>query len=233
MRLTTIRAALAVSALFLSLSAPPATAADFALGAKASTLGFGLELTAGLSEQVDIRLGVNAGSYEETREASDIEYEAEAKARTATALLDWHPGGGGFRLTGGLLYNDSEIEGRSLIPSSGFYDIAGVRVPANLLGTLNGTIEFDPISPYAGFGWGNAIRSSRPVTFSFDLGVAYMDGKEVTLTPVLPPGSPLNDPIARALLAIQLEREAREIEEEDLADYDFYPIVSLGLSYRF
>jgi hypothetical protein len=50
---------------------------------------------------------------------------------------------------------------------------------------------------------------------------------------VLPPGSPiLTVPGARELLEVQLEREAREIEE-DIADYDLYPVVAVGVSYRF
>ena len=88
---------------------------------------------------------------------SGIEYDATARLRTATALLDWHPGGHGFRLTGGLVYNDTRIEGTSLPPASGLYDIGGVPVPVALVGTLSGKIDFNPTVPYVGLGWGNAV----------------------------------------------------------------------------
>lgn len=219
----------------LLLSPSPGTAQDdsrVAVGAKAGTLGGGVELTVGLGRQVNTRLGLNAYSDSERREASDIEYDGEAKLRNGTAFLDWHPGGGGFRLTGGVVYNDTEITGRSLTPASGVYDIGGVPVPASLVGHLEGTIDFDPLVPYAGLGWGNAVRGGGPWGFSLDLGVVFQGEGDVTLTPVIPEGSPLNDPIARQLLAIQLEREAQEIEE-DIADYDLYPVVALGVTYRF
>lgn len=220
--------------LVLLLLVPAAgQAAEFALGAKAGTLGFGAELTAGIHERLDFRLGVQGFDYSERREASDIEYDAEAEARSANAFLDWHPFGGGFRLTGGALYNDSEVLGQSLVPASGTYDIGGIPVPANLIGTLAGRIEFDPIVPYAGLGWGNALQSQRALSFSLDLGVAFIGAGDVTLTPQIPAGSPLNDPIARALLDIQLEREARDIEEDLENDYDMYPVLSIGLAYRF
>lgn len=219
----------------LLLSPFPGQAQDdsrVALGAKAGTLGAGVELTVGLGRQVNTRLGLNAYSYSERREASDIEYDGEAKLRNGTAFLDWHPGGRGFRLTGGLLYNDTEIQGESLTPASGVYDIGGVPVPASLIGRLEGTIDFDPIVPYAGLGWGNAVRGGGPWGFSLDLGVVFQGEGDVTLTPLIPANSPLNDPLARELLAIQLEREAQDIEE-DIADYDLYPVVSLGVTYRF
>jgi hypothetical protein len=227
-----ITGAVLAAALFLSLPGQAQEDSRVALGAKAGTLGAGVELTVGLGRQVNTRLGLNAYSYSERREASDIEYDGEAKLRNATALLDWHPGGRGFRLTGGVAYNDTEIHGESLRPASGVYNIGGVPVPASLVGHLEGTIDFDPLVPYAGLGWGNAVRGGGPWGFSLDLGVVFQGEGDVTLTPVIPANSPLNDPIARQLLAIQLEREAQDIEE-DIADYDLYPVVALGVTYRF
>src|SRR5687767_4794271 len=78
-------------------AASPLAAADFAIGARAGTLGAGVELTAGLARQLDLRVGAHGGSYSERREASDVEYDATADVRAATALLDWHPGGRAFR----------------------------------------------------------------------------------------------------------------------------------------
>jgi hypothetical protein len=225
-------AALAAALLLSPSSGQAQEDSRVALGAKAGTLGAGVELTLGLSRQIDTRLGFGAYSYSERREASDIEYDGEAKLRNGTAFLDWHPGGRGFRLTGGLVYNDTEIRGESLTPESGVYNIGGVPVPASLIGRLEGTIDFDPIVPYAGLGWGNALRGGGPWGFSLDLGVVFQGEGDVTLTPLIPEGSPLNDPIARQILALQLEREAQDIEE-DIADYDLYPVVSLGVTYRF
>jgi hypothetical protein len=216
----------AVLLLAFSVLALPASAfADVAVAGTAGTLGAGVELTAGISPQINSRFG--------RREASDIEYDGEANLRTVTALLDYHPGGRGFRLTGGLVYNATEIEGESLPPASGVYDIGGVPVPVEILGTLDGVIEFDPVVPYAGLGWGNAVGPGNKVSFALDLGVMFQGKGEVTLTPDIPEGSPLNSiPGAREALQILLDREERDIEA-DIADYDLYPVVSIGISYRF
>lgn len=220
------------AALLWILAAAPGRA-EVAIAGKAGTLGAGVELTAGLSRQINVRLGANAYTYSDRREVSDIEYDGEAKLRTGTALLDWHPGGGGFRLTGGAVYNDTTFEADSLPPASGIYNIGGVPVPVSLVGTLDATAEFDPVVPYAGLGWGNAVASNKRVGFFIDLGVVFQGKADVKLSPNIPANSPINTtPGAREALDILLRLEERDLEEE-AADYDLYPVVAIGLSYKF
>jgi len=221
-----------IAALLLMVLAYPARG-EVAVTAKGGTLGAGVELTVGLSPQWNVRLGGNAFDYtDDRREVSGIEYDAKARLRTATALLDFHPGGGGFRLSAGGIYNDTKIDGSSLTPASGSYNLGGVQVPAGLVGTLDGQIKFDPVVPYVGLGWGNAVGPGRRVRFAADLGAIFQGKGKVTLTPQIPPGSPLNDPTARAALQVLLDREEADIEK-DVADYTVYPVVSIGISYRF
>jgi len=222
----------AAAALLCLLSSGPADAADVALGGKAGTLGLGVELTVGLGRQWNTRLSANGFNYSDRREASDIEYDAEARLRSLTALLDFHPGGRGFRLTAGAVWNGTKVEGSSLPPASGFYDIGGVRVPVAILGTLDAEADFDPVVPYLGLGWGNAVGPNQKVGFSFDLGAVFQGEADVELTPDLPPGSPIDTPLARQALQILLDREESDIEDE-AAEYDIYPVVSIGVTYRF
>src|SRR6476661_2538412 len=151
----------AAAVLLLMAVAWPARG-EVAVTAKGGTLGGGVELTVGLTPLLNVRLGGNAFNYTDNdREVSGIFYDATARLRTASALLDLHPGGGGFRLSAGAIYNDTRIDGNSLVPASGSYDIGGVQVPAALVGTLNGQIKFDPVVPYVGLGWGNAVGPGR------------------------------------------------------------------------
>ncbi len=231
--LGTIGTATLLLGLLAILAIATPAGAQVAIGGKAGTLGAGIELTVGLASQLNTRLGVNGYSYSDRREASGIEYDGEAELRTATALLDWHPGGRGFRLTGGFVYNDTEVRGSSLPPASGLYDIGGVLVPSALVGTLDATAEFDPIVPYAGIGWGNAVRGGGKWGFAFELGAIFQGQADVTLIPIIPADSPINTtPGAREALDILLRREEADLEE-DAADYDVYPVVSIGVTYRF
>jgi hypothetical protein len=215
-----------------ALLAAPARG-QVALGGKAGSLGLGLELTVGLSPQWNARIGANGFNYtDDRRKAGHLEYDATAKLRTGTALLDWHPGGHGFRLSGGLVYNDTHIDGTSLVPASGNYVIGGIPVPVSLVGTLSGRIDFDRVVPYAGLGWGNAVGRDRKVGFFLDAGAIFQGKGKVKLTPNIPAGSPLNDPTARAALDILLREEENSIQK-DVADYTVYPVVAIGLTYRF
>lgn len=227
-----IKGGLAAAGVLLILSAVPGHA-EVAIAGKAGTLGAGAELTVGLARQLNARLGINGYSYSDRREASGNEYDGEAKLRTGTGLLDWHPGGGGFRLTGGVVYNDTTIEGTSIPPASGVYDIGGAPVPVSFVRSLNAKADFDPIVPYAGLGWGNAVAAGKKVGFFIDLGVIFQGKADVTLTPDIPAGSPIDStPGARIALDVLLQREEQELED-DAADYDLYPVLSIGLSYKF
>lgn len=222
----------AAAALLLMTMVRPARG-EVAVTAKGGTLGLGAELTVGISPQWNVRLGGNAFNYtDKSREVSGIVYDAKARLRTASGLLDFHPGGGGFRLSAGAIYNDTKVDGNSLVPASGFYDIGGVQVPAALVGTLDGQIKFDPVVPYVGLGWGNAVGPGRRVRFAADIGAMFQGKGKVTLTPQIPAGSPLNNPAARAALQVLLDREEGDIAN-DVADYTVYPVVSIGVSYRF
>ena len=218
--------------LLVALAGRPASA-QTALSITVGSLGAGVELTESFSPYLDGRLGLHGGNLAERRRlVADIDYDATAKARTGTALLDWHPAASGFRLTGGLVYNGSRVDAESRIPASGVYRIGNLNLPAAQVGRLQGRADFKTLAPYLGLGWGGPLAGSGRLGFTFDLGAFYQGSPNVTLTPVLPAGSPLDNPVGRALLALAVAQEERRAEA-DLSSYKYYPVVSVGLSYRF
>jgi hypothetical protein len=218
--------------LLVALGESPARA-ETALSVNAGSLGLGVELTQSFSPYLDGRVGFHGGNLTERRRlVADVDYDATAKARTGTALLDWHPAATGFRLTGGVVYNGSRVDALSRIPDSGVYRIGGVNLPAAQVGRLRGRADFKTFAPYVGLGWGGPLASHSRLGFTFDLGAFYQGAPNVTLTPVLPAGSPLDNPVGRALLAVAVAEEERRAEK-DLSSYKYYPVLSLGLSYRF
>ncbi len=219
--------------LIFLLLAVPASAADFAVGAGLGTLGLGVELTAGLGSQVNA-CGSAGTSEAMTTGGWRTTSSTTPRPTCARGRLCWTgiSAGGSFRLSGGAVFNGNEVEGESLPPASGFYEIGDVQVPVALLGTLRGKVEWDSVAPYAGLGFGNPFGGDGGWSFALDLGVIFQGEPQVTLTPVFSPGSPLDNPVGRALLRIQLDEEERNLEEE-FADFDLYPVVSFGVSYRF
>src|SRR5436305_11810508 len=119
-----------------TLAGRPAGAAT-AVSLTAGSLGGGVELTQSFSPYLDGRLGFHGASLtQRDRRVADVRYDATAKARTGTAFLDWHPVASGFRLTGGLVYNGSRLEGSSLPPPGGTFRIGGLDVPSSQVGRL-------------------------------------------------------------------------------------------------
>jgi hypothetical protein len=208
-------------------------AAQLAVAAQAGTLGIGGALEWPLAPALAVRAG---GSYfhggSRSERAGGNRYAAHLELGSAAALLDWHPTTGGFRLSAGLLYDANRLVGDTVPSAAGTYTIGNLQLPASLVGTLHGKVDFPSLAPYLGLGWGAAPRAGPGFGAFVDLGVAYQGRPRVTLTPEPPPGSPLANPAALALLAPELAREEAKVEQK-IDGYRYYPVLSLGISYRF
>lgn len=199
---------------------------EVAAGVKAGTLGLGVELAFGLSDSTVIRVGAQGGTYEPTIDQTDIEYDGEIDLRSGNVFLDFHPRGGVFHFTIGGVYNDSAVTARSTEDT--VLMVNDVPYPVSEVGTLFGDITFDELAPYAGIGWGHAFRRGGSWTVTFDIGAAYIGAADVELRAVP------NDPsiVLPQEFLDDLQAEEDELEEE-LSSYEFYPVVSLGVMYRF
>jgi len=200
-----------------------AESGGLAIAGKAGTLGLGGELTTGITSDINARLGLNTLSYDFDEEFDDVEYDVDMDFSSLSALVDWHVFGGSFRVTGGLLSMDHEfnLDGR---PTSSV-EIGGTLYGPTDVGTLSGQAEIDGVAPYVGIGWGNPLDRSRRWGLYCDLGVAFTNSPDVSLAAN---GTLASDPTFQANLA----KERQEIED-DLEPFQFYPVISLGLYYRF
>lgn len=214
------------SALLLLLTAAAgfADTGDFALGVKASTLGAGAEGTVGLLPSINLRGGANAFSVDFDINTSDIDYDADADLLNFPIMLDWYPfKKSGFRISAGALINKNEADLEASSQSS--YTINDTTYTAAQLGTLNGKVDFDEVAPYVGIGWGNALGKGKGWSFSCDFGVVFQGEANIDISATGPIAS---DPAFQANLA----REKKELEDE-LEDYQYYPVIALGITYKF
>ena len=209
---------LAVSALTSSSSY-----AETAIGVGGSTLGYQVGLSQSISENVNLKLTYNTASRSFDGETDGVNYDYDFDFESAGILIDWHVFSGGFRLTAGALINNNEIYAQS--------DFSGINVEIgdesfliDDVGRLEGDISFDSYAPYLGLGWGRSIADG--FSFVFDLGVVFQGEPTVNLQAV---GSTLSD---NSSLLEEVEREEQELQD-DVNDFDVYPVVSLGLFYSF
>ena len=196
--------------------------ADTGVNLKAGTLGAGVELSRSFSDKFSVGLGFNAYDYKTTDSASDIDYDFNFDLQSVALLANYHPFGGAFRFTGGALYNNNELKLTGKPTAGSTYTINGVTYTAAQVGTLTGTLVFDKTAPYVGLGWGN--RPNGRLGVSFDIGALYQGSPGLSLSAT----GALSDPA----LASDLEQERRSAED-DLKDFKWYPVISLGMYFRF
>lgn len=219
-----IRTRAALATLLVAAGAP---AVAQTVAAKGGTTGLGAEIAVPLTERFATRLWANGGSLSRDQTESGIRYDAKLKFGTAFALADLHPFAGSFRLSAGLAYNDNRFDftGRG---DGSTIEINGVPYNSADVGTLDGRVRFDKTSPYLGIGWGSAPRGAAGFGPTVDLGVMFQRTR-ASLTGTCGPSLP-----APACTQLQNDLRAEEVQFRDAVDdFKAYPVLSLGLSYRF
>ena len=204
-------------ALALLLGGHAAAAENFALGAKAGTTGLGLEGTFRMSEAFNLRGGFYTFDYSTDIEEDGIQYDGDLELRNAGLFVDWHPFTGTFRVSVGGVQSGNAFGGAA----DGELEVGDDTYFAQ----LQADVDWDGFAPYLGVGWGNAVGSPG-WSFSFDLGVMFTGEPSVSLT------GTVDDPLLQAEFEDDLAREEETLRRE-LEDVKYYPVINLGLAYRF
>lgn len=204
-------------ALLLALAAAPAAADSFALGARAGTMGLGAEGVWRATDRFSLRAGYHAFNYSTTFEESDVDYDGELRLRNAAVFVDWHPFAGRFRLSAGGVHSGNELTGNA----AGELEVGDNTYE----GTLDARIDWRDVTPYLGLGFGSPFAGGR-WSLNAELGVMFVGKPDVALD-----GS-VSNPLFEPMFRQDLERE-RENLREDLSDFRYYPVATVGLSYRF
>ena len=213
-----------IVALIGALASSSALAADFAVTGKIGTLGLGGDLTKDIVPNINGRLSFNWMDYDYSTSISGVPYTNNLKLLTIGALADWYPGESGFRVTGGLYFNNNQILGDARLDATESYQIGANPYTGAQLGTLKSETDFNTLAPYIGIGWGNPLRQESRWTFAFDLGVLYQGTPKVDLTST--------DPLSTAGLGADLDLEEDNISQA-LRSFKFYPVLIIGISYNF
>lgn len=205
--------------LFLgALFALSAQSQHFAVSARMGTLGPGLELGYQLHPKLNLRVGGNYLNYTRTFEV-DVEDQPlsvdwDLQLKNFSFIADFVPFGGGFRLSGGVVLNNNETSGLGKFNepiSSG-----GASFEPEEVGQLSGTLSFEPVAGYVGIGFGNTARGSR-LGLILDLGAMYHGAPKLDLT---------------ATEMLEPNMENGPILQENIKQYAWYPVISLGFSIR-
>ena len=216
------RILLLVTVVLLAFSTS-AYAQSFSVAGKVSTLGLGGEGEYSITESLGIRGGFNYYTYSFNATESGIDYTFDFTLKSVPILLDWHPFKGSFRLTGGAMYNGNSFE------SNANYGvdivIGGITYSAADVGVLTADIDFNAFVPYVGIGWDTTFGDDSGFGFSCDLGVLFQGAPQVDFT---------TTGLLAADSGFLADLAAEEEELQDSMDsFTIFPVVSVGISYRF
>ncbi len=191
------------------------------LGLLVSPLDLGLEAPPQPAGSLALRGGSNALNLSVERSIDGVPYEPEAELKSTGALVDWYPGLGGFRLSGGLRINGNSLDVTAQPTQAS--SMAGASSGPSQSGRLSGSADFNRFAPYLGVGWQGSAMGGRMLV-GLDFGALYQGKPDVRLTSTdISPAPGLADDLAR---------EARAIEDE-LGGFRFLPVISLTFTYRF
>jgi hypothetical protein len=217
-----LSAAAAMSiATFLTVPGALADEGAFALGVKGGTLGTGVEATIGTPLQnFNLRGQINGFTYGDDIAQDGINYTGDLELFTIGGLVDYHVAGTGLRFSGGAFSNGNKF---SLTgePVGATIQIGDTVYSTTDAGTVTADVEFSSLAPYFGIGYGNALKGGSPLKIGLDLGVLYQGDPDANVSAT----GPL---VAAADLAVAAEKLDTETE-----DMKWYPVVSIGVSYRF
>lgn len=210
---------------------------------RASTLGFGIEGAVRLHRRVNARIGTSMLTYNRDfdDEDSGVTYTGELSLRSVDAHLDLFPFGGGFHVSPGLtLQNNNHVSLSATVGAGQTVSVDDV----DYLGTaanpirVAGKITVASVRPALTIGWGNIIPRNRRFSVPFELGVVFQGQPVATLaytgTACAPNGSNCRDMATDPIIQGHVRAEEANLNDDlGLGALRYYPVLSLGIGFRF
>lgn len=215
---------LSASAMAADSSNPTTLADRLDVGLNVGTMGLGGQVSWLLvPNKLSVRVGAHAYNYNHDTSADSIDYTGKLKLKSEMLTLDWHPFEGRFHLSAGVVANGNKFDLNAKPSAAGTYTINGKTYTAAQVGTLSAKVDFPSTAPYLGLGWGDSSQSAG-LHFMGDMGVVSQGTPRAKISAT---GGAADPSLAADLQQAQIQLQ------DKLADFKLYPVLQLGLAYRF
>ncbi len=225
-----------------------------AVGVKFGLAGIGFDVATPLVPQwLNLRGGASFLSYTPSTITTDnVNVNGTIKFQNAAAMVDVFPFHGRFRLSGGMtIYNNTGLTATLLVPGGQSISFGGSTYysePVNAnnpFGPITGSGVFtfggNNIVPRVTIGTGNMLPKKGHFTFESEIGFQYFSAPTVAYnisggTACQNYNSTTNTysncgPSSTTVTQTSITTEQNNLQN-DLYDLRFFPILSLGLSYK-
>lgn len=224
-----------LAALSLHAETTPAPAASepslprFAIGAEAGTVGFGPFAIVTATKHFTFDVGYTWLNYDYDFDDNKGVYNANLKLSNGQVIANWHPMAGSFHLSAGVFLSNNKVSLTAQAKPGAIYDIGDGTYNRYEITSVDGTVKLtNGATPYLGLGW-SKTPAKRGFGFYCKLGVLFMDSPKTQLTAHYAPG-------ISASRRAQAEADLRKDEQEandNLDSFKYYPVIEMGLMYRF
>jgi hypothetical protein len=203
--------------------------------------GVGVDVATPLVRRhLNLRGGTSFFTYNNATLTEDnINIDGSVKLKNASAMVDWFPFRGSFRISGGVTtYNNTGLTASLAVPAGQNFTLGGTTYysqPGNPI-TGNGTLTFgtDKVAPRITIGFGNMLPERGHLRLITEVGIQYLSAPTVVYTIA---GGGCTGGVGGVYTDCGPVPQSSVISEQnnlqnDLKDLRYYPIVSLGLSYK-
>jgi hypothetical protein len=208
------------------------------LGFKADTLGAGVEIGTPLSRSFDIRAGFNIFTYGLPFNIDGVHYAGQLHFRSGQLNLDWFPTRRSFHISPGVVFFKNQLTALSSVSPGRHFELGSQGFTNSVDDPLNGTASVvfaREFAPSLMIGLNDVVRhTGGHLSIPFEFGAAYTGPAQINVTlngTACADGGCFTfatNPDAQS----SLKQEIHKLNE-DLKRVPVYPIVSVGLDYRF
>ncbi len=231
---------LGLSAVVLTAMALPLSTSANSLENLGLGLNYGLfsgptlELTYPISDGLSFRGALSSGmglSETDNGAGTELDYTVEADGGIHRLVLDYRPMGGNFFLSAGYAINNFEITADSYQTVSGQVTIGGETYDSAANLNLNGVVDWDS-APIVTLGWGHSPEAGWGALL--EIGAIFTGTANVSLngSGTVTAGGNVYDVSTDPTVRAALDAEEQRLKD-DLAEFDFLPVLQAGITYRF
>ena len=217
-----------------------ASLSEIAVGAKVSTLGIGVEGAVGVTDRSNVRVGFNFFNYSHTYHRRGITYDGDVDLRSFQITYDYYVLRGVHVSPSLLAYNGNHVDATATVPAGQSFSLGGTTYFSAQTNPVGGTgkLTFRNVAPAILFGFGNPVpRSGKHLAVNVDAGVVFQGSATSKLN--LTGSACIVNPTTGCLNAATNPTVQQSIRKEqakinsDVEPYQYLPVVSVGVSWKF
>jgi len=197
------------------------------VGITAGTLGIGPEIGYRANQTIGVRANAGFLGIDHDFTSGGIDYAGHAKLASGGVIVDLYPFGGGFRVSAGARYNGTD--GRVRATPNGPTKIGSLVFTPEQIGTITGRADLREFAPQLTLGYGGGLR--KGLSFNIEAGALFQGA--VRIRDFTSNGTLATDPtLAGTTYRNELAKQRQKLQDT-ANDYQVYPILQVGLKYRF